>query len=417
MLRCRCRDLRKSPIAVSDGVVDLSRDAAARFVALRVGSVVRGIAYLLLVGAVLFGASTPVAVVVLTGLIWIHSRWLAAADATYNALTGERSAAFDRAPGQYMFPGRPWRMFRTRRGLRVAESMSVVGLALVLSAGLPLAYHSDTLVTPVPGVSIHNTELPWWVLGVIVFVIGSVFIWGGNHIERKTRRAAMQRGTTLAPKRKVARPQVVFLRPFGAESLMLPAHPGGRRGGLTMLIPKRAEFLEDVSTWLFWTRGDVIAVADPAGQSPRTLGAAHHLVPAHEQWKQQVSMLMQRAVAIVVVPGAGGGISWEADQVLRNRDHARKTLFVNPAPRAPGDFLRTIEASQTQLEALYRQPLLPLAAVMTPNGPRLLAGSLAEDIDMDAAVEWFLRHQPRRSTGSTLLTGLINRLTRRGASA
>jgi hypothetical protein len=203
----------------------------------------------------------------------------------------------------------------------------------------------------------------------------------------------MRRETTLLPSATAEGLPIVFLRPFGSTSLMLPAHAGPRRDGLSMLLPARSEFLEDVATWLLWSRGEVIAVADPHRRGTRAVGAGHHRVPASKDWRDAVSRLLETAAAIVLVPGASPGVTWEIAQVLGTSEYARKALLLNPGPRSadPG-FLDVVAPPEDQIAAMQEQGLVPIGAVITSAGPRLLCGSLVEDIDVEAAVEWFVRH-------------------------
>jgi hypothetical protein len=288
-----------------------------------------------------------------------------------------------------------------------------VGIALLLSAGLPLAYQSDTLVTPIPGVYIRHSGASWWVLGLLLFVVGAALAWGGMVLDRSVRRSAMRRETSLDPVSKTGRPPVVFLRPFASETLTVPAHPGGRRDGLTILIPRRSEFLEDVATWLFWSLGDVIAIGDATRRSV-TVGASHHLIPRDAHWQHAVDDLLKRSRAIVLIPGGSEGVRWETARVLGTPSYARKTLILNPNPSADCSFPSVVGATSSQVTACRDRKLLPVAAVATGDGVCLLGSTLAEDLDVEAAVEWFVREGLPKERG---LASLLKSPTLRRALA
>lgn len=155
----RWRDLRASVLSPSLDVVDLSRDAAARLVAVGAGSIVRGLSYLLIVGAGFVELGWLGATVLFVSIVLIYTRWLNAANTTYRWLTGRPSAAFDRAPVKYMFPGSVWRVLRTHREALVSEAILIAGLAMI-SIGAPLAYRDDALLTPIPHTAVSDTGLP-----------------------------------------------------------------------------------------------------------------------------------------------------------------------------------------------------------------------------------------------------------------
>ena len=419
-LRQRWRDLRTQPAGTASGIVDLSRDAAARIVGLRTGSMVRGVAGIALVAAVLFEASLPVAAIVLACVLWVHNRWSSAANLAYHRIAGRQALAFDRESWLYLYPGHRRGLLRNFVRSYPSGALSSVGIGLILAAGLPLAFQSDTLITAVPGIYVSHSHLPWWVLGSISFAAGTVLAQAGLFVERRTRRAAMQRETALRTTRlRRGTPPVVFLRPFGSERLRVPAHPGPRREGLSQLLPKRMEYLEDVTTWLLWSRGEVVAIADPQRARVGTVGAARHPLPADRDWREGVERLLLRASAIVLVPGTTPGVAWEVDRVANDAGLARKTLFLNPHPRArAAGFLDVFQGTTDQHAALTARGLLPVAAVIAPGGPVLLCSTLAEDVDYEAAVEWFLRsHLPPPEDGrwgQRVMNGL--RLLRDAAS-
>lgn len=412
-LRRRWRDLRGPATreASGAGVVDLSQRSAAYLLALRAGSLVRGVAYLALVACVLLELSLPIAAVVLIGLIWIFGQWQKVANMAFFAATGFPFEGFREAALSYQFPSRRRGSLWTVAESWPATALSIVGLSLILSAGLPLAYGSDTLITPVPGIYIQHSHLSPWALGLILVAAGLALEAMGAWLDRATKRRAMRRETAL-PRIRAGRLPMLFLRPFGSEELRIPAHQGPRRDGLALLLPRRTEFLEDIVTWLLWSQGEVLAIAAPGRGQLKTVGAAHHPV-AGARWTTAALKLMASARAIVLVPGDTPGVCWEYDQVRGDRDLARKTLLVNSEPAAGADpFLTTVGASAAQVQELQRRRLLALAAVLEPDGPKLLCAPLAEDIDFEVAVEWFMCRElpPPQLSGLQTLAALGGRV-------
>lgn len=303
---------------------------------------------------------------------------------------------------KYRFPG-------YRRGIlsnvtRFGLSMPflVFGMLLILGAGLPLAFASGSVD---PG----SVLIP--------LTAGLVLASAGVWIERATRRRKMRSETALK-RRWGTKPQMVFLRPFGVEELRVPANPGPRRDGFELLIPRRSEFLEDVLTWLLWSRGEVLAIAKPDKRRMKAVGAAHHAIAEGATWTDAVSHLLEKAKGIVLVPGATPGVAWEYEKVSQNPDFARKALLVNPEPLSDASaFAGLVGISDQQEEELRRRRLLPLAAIPRPTGPpKLLCGGLAEDLDYEVAVEWFLRKELPPPGGSENLVaiakGVLGALTR-----
>jgi hypothetical protein len=403
----------------ADGVVDLSRRAAAYLVGIRVGSFVRGISYLILIGCVVSRAGPVTAVLALLAAIWLYNRWRGVAGLAYSALTGSGHTAFGESALKYQFPshrrGRVWNLGESTP----ATVLSATGLALILAAGLPLAFNSDTLISPVPGLYVRHSSLPPWALALAVLVPGAALTLAGARLDRAVKRRAMRRETTL-PERGDRRPTVVFLRPFGIEQLRVVAHQGPRRDGIALLLPRRDEFLEDVVTWLMWSRGEVVAIADPRVGSPQTVGAARHPVSPDRDWTETAAAALKVATAIVLVSGSTPGISWEYEQIRKSPPLSRKTLVVNPDPvTSSSRFLTLVGASSDQADNLRERDLVALAATCGATGPKLLASALAEDIDYEMAVDGFLRNelpQPSRLRAAARLVTQLTGLARRTGS-
>jgi hypothetical protein len=396
----RRRDLRAPPPDPGghSGLVDLSRLAAAYAVGIRVGSVIRGVSLLILFASALLHRQLIVSLVGLAIAIWILNRWEKVATLAFYAVAHDISLAFKHAAWAYHFPhhrrGRLYNLLYNGPG----KALSIVGIAFIALAGLPFAYGSDTLTTPIPGLYLQHSHLPLWQVGAVFFTAGAAMAWVGAGLERRTQRNAMRKQTRIVPRRFGKPPAAVFLRPFGSEHLTVPSHPGPRReGGFAQLLPRPKEFLENVVTWLLWADGEVVAIAQPGARTTKTLGAAHHSLQPNADWQASVRKLLEKTAAIVLVPGTSTGVAWETSTVLGNPAFARKAMVVNPEPkRDPGSFLGTVGAPSSLAEELRRRRLLALAATIAPNGPRILCSSLAEDLDFEVAVEWFLRHQPSR---------------------
>jgi len=394
VLRQRRRDLDADPPADNDEIVDLSKFGAARVIALRAGSVVRGISYLLVVVAVAVRPPTPVVIVVLLIVVWIYMHWRHAAGLTYVALTGEVALTWTGAAAVYTFPDHS-RAPRRNVARRLASELPLItmGVCLIEAAGLPIAFNSDTIPSPLPGVAISHTGLPPVILSCLLLAAGAGLAWMGVALDRRIRRRMMMRGTSLVAKADAKSPPVVFLRPFGSEATLVSSHPGTRREGVGILIPKRREFLEDVATWIMWMSGPVVAIADPRGGLAGTLGAAHHLVGSEVHWRDAVADLLTRAVAILLIPGTSPGVAWEVNVVAADPKLAHKTLLLNAHPDAPSVFLDLLGASPDQCERIKDNGMRVLGAVLTDSRPQLLCGTLAEDVDIESAVEWFVRRR------------------------
>lgn len=401
----RWRDLRRPRSSDGDLIVDLSRVAAARLVALRAGSIVRGVAYLVLIGAVVFEPPQPMVAVLLA--IVIYGQWPKAANAVFLRFVNYRSRAYTISASDYVL-GRAW-VRSVGRGW-LAYALPLVGVGLMLVAGLVIARGSDSLISPIPGIYVQHTGLPSWVLSLWYFTAGLAVLSAGRAVERHLRRRTMRRESGLNPNRANRldwRPPVLLLRPFESDKLTVPAHSGPRDSLFGILVPTRVQFLEDAATWLLWSIGPVVAVADPRGRSTPTLGAAHHRLPGHADWQKAITDLMDRAVAIVLIPGASSGVAWEIDQVLRTPKFATKALLINPDPAHDDRFLAIAGASERQAMSLRGRGLRALAAAPGRREPQLLCATLAEDLDLESAAEWFVRHRTvERTLGQRMWTAL-----------
>jgi hypothetical protein len=409
----RWRDLRARPSKqLADDVVDLSARAATYFFALRVGSITRGVAYLMFILCGVFHPNLVVVIPVLLLAVWIHNQWQRAANFAFFGIASDHFAAFDEAAMAYLFPSRRKGQFWVLGESILSTTLSIAGLGLILVAALPLVEESDTLITPLPGLYVQHSQLPYWMLSLILLVTGALVAVAGTAVDRAVKRRAMRRETSLSGLRRGGS-AVVFLRPFGVEELLVPAHQGPRRDGLAQMLPRRNEFLEDVVTWMLWARGNVLAISKPGARAGRTVGAAHHPLRRNTEWTTAVEKLLKRASTIILVPGATPGVAWEYERVRDNSELAAKAILVNSEPTSvESQFLKTVGASSEQMRHLRNGGPLPLAAVLTPHGPRLLCSSLGEDLDYEAAVEWALRHElqplhPSRARSLARLAGQI----------
>lgn len=401
----RLGDLRSASLeeAPSAGLIDLSRRAAAYYLALRAGAAVRGCGYALMFVAVFFTRFLPLQLLGLGAFVLIETHWRDAAKGVFALYSREPFTGFDDRASAYQFP-------RYRRGVMPnffgqapGMAMATAGFALVLASGLPLAWESDTIPTPIPGLYIQHSDLPYWAVALIVAVIGVGLLVAGTRRDRAKRQEDMLEGTRV-PEGQADRPRMVFLRPFGTETSMVSSHPGPRRDGFRLLLPRHHEFLEDVAMWLLWSRGEVVSIARP-GTSSKTSGAAHHRLRDPARWQAAVSRLIASASGIVLVPGVTPGVAWEHDQVRRDPDLAARTLFLNPTPRGSGStFLGVIGASPRQVEELRARGLRVLGGMLGSSEPQLICSSLDEDLDIEMAVDWFLREGLPPAPPSSLLS-------------
>lgn len=372
-------------------LVDLSLHASAYWFGLRTGALVRGVAYLMLVSIAVIAPHLLLAVLAFLAAIWVFNQWQRVANLGFFAIANDDFAGFAEAAMKYLYPGHRRGVLRYLAKTGHAHLLSTVGVGFVIAASLPLLREGDALTTGIPGLQVEHTHLPSWAISAVSLAIGVALSVVAARVERSAKRRMMRRETKRSRWRLVET-QMVFLRPFGSEELRVPAHPGPRREGISFLTPRHTEFLEDVLTWMLWSRGEVVAIANPGAERVRTLGAAHRGVSARKSWTSEVEKLLEAANGIVLVPGTSPGVAWEFEQVRGNPDCARKSLVVNPEPAAdPKPFLALVGSSGAQEAALRERRILPVAAILRPGGtPKLLCGPLAEDIDFEVAVEWFL---------------------------
>jgi hypothetical protein len=411
---------RRAPLLnrrTEDDVVDLSRRAAAYWIGQRVGAAVRAIAYLTLVTAAVTQADLIIAVLALIAAIWTLGQWQKVANLGFFQVAADHFAGFSLAAMRYLFPGHRRGVVRYLVKAGPGLLLTIAGMVSILGAGVPLAAGSGTLALGIPGLYSQPTSLPYWAVSAIGFAIGLTLYVAGTRAERSTKRRLMRRETKPSRWRPKGQ-QMVFLRPFGSEELRVSAHAGPRRDGIGMLMPRRTEFLEDVLTWLLWSRGEVVAVARPGAGRLRTVGAAHHGVKAGRDWTEAVGDLLRRATGIVMVPGTSPGVAWEFEQVRANPGYARKALVVNPEPAEPRPFLALVGGSGRQEATLRERGLLPVAAILRTGGPpKLLCAPLAEDIDFEVAVEWFLTKELPDPPGTGRLATLAKRLLKAAGSS
>jgi hypothetical protein len=329
VLRRRWRDVRGQSPPIDDRfIADVSRSAACRLIALRVGSLIRGIAMVIISADALLVLPLPIpwplTLAVVVGLQMgsgLATRWV------YVALTGASSVSYGYGgTSRYTALGDSFAGLAARQA--VCSSLIGIGAICILGAGLVLALGrgDDELWLA----ALDVPALLSWLLAAAFLVLGVAISVGAVRLERRLRRRAMRSMTRLVPRVNADRPLVVFLRPFAADALTVQAHAGPRRAIFGDLVPRRVEYLEDVSTSMLWSVGSVVAVSDPRAPSNSTLGAAHHRLSPDEDWQTVVRDLLEQAVAIVLIPGTTPSVAWEVATVLGTKRLAAKALFVNP---------------------------------------------------------------------------------------
>jgi hypothetical protein len=395
-LRRRYRDLTKRREASEGQIVDLSGVAAARRIAVAVVSVFRWVGIAMIAAAVLLHPTPAVAILMLFGAIWIGKRATWFGNLAYLALTGDASIAFADGAWRYAFPGYRRGQATVLRRRVVGTFVASAGAGLLLASALPIIYASDTLPSPIPGIYVQHSGLPGWLLTGIIFAAGALGSVLAAWLERRVRRREMQEESGLLPRTDGDDPPIVFLRPFGSEMLDVASHPSGRRDGLATLLARPAEYFDDVVTWLMWSEAEVVAIADPASRLRPTVGAAHHLISDDQDWHRVVEDLLDRALAIVVAPGATPGVRWEVERVRAAPERVAKAFLLNARGRATAaQFMDEAGVSDTTKRRVEREALIPIAATFGGSEPTLLCSSLIEDLDIDSCVEWFLRrHTP-----------------------
>lgn len=390
VLRRRWRDLRGRGESIDDPcIVDVSRSAASRLVAVCVGSSLRGIAFVIMSATALLASPLPIpwplTIAIVVGLqIGSHL----ATREVYRALTGASSAGYGYG-GTTRYTGPGHSLVGLAGHQVVCSSVMSLGAICILGAGLVLALGrgDDDVWLSVLDVP----ALLSWLLAAASLLLGVAISVGAVRLERRLRRRTMRSVTRLSPRENADGPPVVFLRPFAADTLMVHAHAGPRRAIFGDLVPRRVEYLEDVATWMLWTVGSVVAVSDPRTPSNSTLGAAHHRLSPNEDWQTVIRDLLERAVAIVLIPGTTPSVAWEVATVLGTKHLAAKALFVNPNVSQQQAFLDAVGGgSPRQLGALRNAALHVIAATGSGADRTLICSPLHEDLDIESAVDWFL---------------------------
>jgi hypothetical protein len=119
---------------------------------------------------------------------------------------------------------------------------------------------------------------------------------------------------------------VLYLRPFGADDVVLPKPRLPFWSKLLSFLPfpvRIEEALFDVADGY----RPLIAIGDPRKSGEKTGGMAYRAYVDNLHWQDYVLDKIQRAESIVIVVQETEGVRWELTQII-SRDAARKTLFL-----------------------------------------------------------------------------------------
>jgi hypothetical protein len=106
----------------------------------------------------------------------------------------------------------------------------------------------------------------------------------------------------------------------------------------------------------------------------------------NEDWQKVVTGLIDNARLIIIVCGQSDGVRWEIKEVLRQRERAAKTIFINPTPNRPDVFGSAVGMV---FPAVPNKRLI--AVVVDDGGTCPIWSSLGEDVDYEIAIQWMAR--------------------------
>lgn len=381
----RRRRAGQSSAALGGGAIDVSTDAAAAILSGRLYFVTQVACGFVIIWLVTSGASWLVGLVACVVLVWLATRAGTFAAVVHALLSGHINPATTKRALRYYYlrsDAQGWRRWFSRS--LSGGVIVLVGVIMLVAAGLSWAYDSNVITTGVPfgSVQVHSLS-PFWVAWIMV-AMGGVLVLSGERLDRRARRRDMTDLTTIDPAGTASVPTVVFLRQFEKEEIRVPRHVTGRDEPVWWaLIPRRHVFLEDALTWVCWSFGQVVAIADPRRRPSNTVGAGKHLVPFEQSWQDAVLELVESAQLIIVIAGDTEGIRWEIQTILGSPAWAAKALFVNPDPRNPDAFRTAIGVSESWAAGEHRALI---GAVWVHDSLRPVCSDLAEDVDYSAAV-------------------------------
>lgn len=202
-------------------------------------------------------------------------------------------------------------------------------------------------------------------IALAVAVMVGFWVWGARQINLISRGFTRSADEVL---RADPRPPVLFLRPFTADSKVLP----GISRMLGFATPMEAALIV-----AYMRRGPGVAIGRPGaleGELP-PLGA-YRMVLGHESWQAEVTKLVEAAqiVALLWDGTSTPGIMWELRHVLSSTAAHKLRIFVWPGRNAR-EFYQVYASCKETLEALVEiEPMPALSSdrpvVLAFSGPR-----------------------------------------------
>jgi hypothetical protein len=129
---------------------------------------------------------------------------------------------------------------------------------------------------------------------------------------------------------------ILYLRPFGADTVLLPRRPLG--GGL--FSENEAELVFEVLA----AAGPVYAIANPDDDELPSLDV--YRSPPGGQWRNDILARMRAARVVVLLPGFGlvqsPGLAWELEQIPREVNPERFVLLLPHDQATYEDFRRDV---------------------------------------------------------------------------
>lgn len=374
----RWRALRRRHTSPPHDHIDVSANAAATIVGGRLRIWLALGTVLLVVYLVSSGVDyvTGVLAILVAGYL-LHRIEFWPSAIVYRALTGTASSSLRRNADRYYYAAEEDAFPRPLWRLLPAGTLMLLGTILIGAAVFP-------------GLHLQHSGLsPRW-SAPLAFTGGIVLVQAGALLTRTRRRREMPALTSPAAQRSARVPIVLIVRESGTRRIRLRKHADAWDPSLLPpIVPRRHVPLADAITWSCWSFGSVVSVIDPAQPQRRV-----------------VRELLDRASLVVLVTAARGGLRWEIDTIRERPDWAGKTLFVNPRPAQPDDFLDALNLDVPRLSGPGPEPGQVLIAAVTQNGrPRPVYTTLAEDADYHSAVAWLAHERQLPRSGAPPTSG------------
>ena len=132
------------------------------------------------------------------------------------------------------------------------------------------------------------------------------------------------------------RPQLLYLRGFGDDTLRLKAIVSPRRPAIEAIYPIVHDRWESVIAHATDHFGPLVSIARPEGNL-RSLGAAREFAPAEGDWLDYVMDEAARSQAIVLSLGLSDGVARELKALKQTELLARTVLVIPPVARKDMD--------------------------------------------------------------------------------